>query len=69
MLIASGETSGVRRAALYVVTEKGAGAGWPPGVEPVPAEYPDNRATKHAFKKLLRAAAPSAPSLEPSFYK
>ncbi|XP_045520262.1 myotubularin-related protein 13 isoform X1 [Pieris brassicae] len=66
---ASGETSGVRRAALYVVTEKGAGAGWPAGVEPVPAEYPDNRATKHAFKKLLRAAAPSAPSPEPSFYK
>ncbi|CAK1542502.1 unnamed protein product [Leptosia nina] len=67
---ASGETSGgVRRAALYVVTEKGSGTGWPAGVEPVPAEYPDNRATKHAFKKLLRAAAPSAPSPEPNFYK
>ncbi|XP_050355380.1 myotubularin-related protein 13 [Nymphalis io] len=50
-----------RRAALYVLAEKGAG-GAQAGVEPVPLDYPDARATKHAFKKLLRAAAPSAPA-------
>lgn len=54
---------GVRRAALYVVCEKGAAlvAGSAGGAEPVPVEYPDARATKHAFKKLMRAAVPSSP--------
>ncbi|XP_052744607.1 myotubularin-related protein 5 isoform X3 [Bicyclus anynana] len=61
-----------RRAALYVLSEKGAGAGCTlAGAEPVPVEYPDARATKHSFKKLLRAAAPSAPQSpdEPGFYR
>lgn len=59
-----------RRAALYVLSEKGAHAALA-GVEPVPVEYPDARHTKHAFKKLLRAAAPSAPQSpdEPGFYR
>ncbi|KAI8440796.1 hypothetical protein MSG28_009121 [Choristoneura fumiferana] len=59
-----------RRAALYVVTEKGLTPGGGAGVEPLPAEYPDARAAKHAFKKLLRAAAPSQPPApsDPGFY-
>ncbi|CAB3252550.1 unnamed protein product [Arctia plantaginis] len=59
-----GGGGGVRRAALYVVCEKGAGAGGAgalAGCELVPVEYPDARSTKHAFKKLMRAAVPSAP--------
>lgn len=52
---------GVRRASLYVVCEKGGAASSCAGAEPVPAEYPDARATKHAFKKLMRAAVPSGP--------
>ncbi|XP_073954790.1 LOW QUALITY PROTEIN: SET domain binding factor [Choristoneura fumiferana] len=60
-----------RRAALYVVTEKGLTPGGGAGVEPLPAEYPDARAAKHAFKKLLRAAAPSQPPApsDPGFYR
>ncbi|KAJ0172559.1 hypothetical protein K1T71_011698 [Dendrolimus kikuchii] len=60
----SGEMTGgtVRRAALYVVSEKGAGAGSGlAGCETIPVEYPECRATRHAFKKLMRAAVPSAP--------
>ncbi|XP_047027806.1 LOW QUALITY PROTEIN: myotubularin-related protein 5 [Helicoverpa zea] len=56
-----GEGTG-RRAALYVVCEKGGAALACAGAELVPAEYPDARATKHAFKKLMRAAVPSAPA-------
>nr|XP_049697563.1 myotubularin-related protein 5 isoform X1 [Helicoverpa armigera] len=56
-----GEGTG-RRAALYVVCEKGGAALSCAGAELVPAEYPDARATKHAFKKLMRAAVPSAPA-------
>ncbi|XP_053616581.1 myotubularin-related protein 13 [Plodia interpunctella] len=66
-----GET-GPRRAALYVVAEKGLGGGGGcAGVELVPVEYPESRHTKHAFKKLLRAAAPSAAPAphDPGFYK
>lgn len=59
MYLVSGE-SGVRRAALYILSEKGAGGGGA-GVEHVPVDYPDSRAQKHAFKKLMRAAVPSAP--------
>ncbi|CAH2240141.1 jg6394 [Pararge aegeria aegeria] len=64
----SGNTN--RRAALYVLSEKGASVALA-GVEPVPVEYPDARHTKHAFKKLLRAAAPSAPQSpdEPGFFR
>ncbi|CAG9571879.1 unnamed protein product [Danaus chrysippus] len=65
----SGEGGNSRRAALYVFSEKGSGAPCA-GAEPVPVEYPDARATKHAFKKLLRAAAPSAPGNdEPGFLR
>ena len=65
-----GSTSG-RRAALYVLSDKGGLGSTSAGVEPVPVEYPDARATKHAFKKLLRATAPSAPQTpdEPGFLK
>ncbi|KAJ8728742.1 hypothetical protein PYW07_006438 [Mythimna separata] len=56
-----GETAAGRRASLYVVCEKGGAACNCAGAELVPAEYPDARATKHAFKKLMRAAVPSAP--------
>ncbi|XP_037303486.1 myotubularin-related protein 5 [Manduca sexta] len=49
-----------RRAALYVLTDKGGGAACA-GAELVPVEYPEARATRHAFKKLMRAAVPSAP--------
>ncbi|XP_022823540.1 myotubularin-related protein 5 isoform X1 [Spodoptera litura] len=55
-----GEAAGARRAALYVVCDKGGAAPGAAGAELVPAEYPDARATKHAFKKLMRAAVPSA---------
>ncbi|KAJ2945302.1 hypothetical protein O0L34_g9382 [Tuta absoluta] len=60
-----------RRASLYILTEKGAGGGGVSGVEVVPVEYPDTRATKHAFKKLMRAAVPSAPPSqeEPGFLR
>ncbi|CAH0718965.1 unnamed protein product, partial [Brenthis ino] len=69
-----GAPGGARRAALYVLSDKGGLGGAAAGAEPVPVEYPDARATKHAFKKLLRAAAPSAPSApqspdEPGFFK
>ncbi|XP_026736856.1 myotubularin-related protein 5 isoform X1 [Trichoplusia ni] len=62
---------GARRASLYVVCEKGGAAGACAGAELVPAEYPDARATKHAFKKLMRAAVPSAPpaSDQPGFLR
>ncbi|CAG9782497.1 unnamed protein product [Diatraea saccharalis] len=74
----SGEGGGCgsRRASLYVVSEKGVTGGGCAGVEPVPVEYPDARHTKHAFKKLMRAAVPSAPqpthqaaANEPGFLK
>ena len=71
----SGEApaAGRSRAALYVVTDKGAGAGvaGAGGVEAVGVDYPDARAAKHAFKKLLRAAVPSARDKpdEPGFYR
>ncbi|KAI5636911.1 DENN (AEX-3) domain-containing protein [Phthorimaea operculella] len=68
----SGDGGGsVRRASLYILTEKGAGGGGVSGVEVVPVEYPDTRATKHAFKKLMRAAVPSAPPQqeEPGFLR
>ncbi|KAL0879613.1 hypothetical protein ABMA27_003332 [Loxostege sticticalis] len=56
----------VRRASLYVVSEKGITCGGLAGVEPVPVEYPEARHAKHAFKKLMRAAVPSAvPSAVP----
>ncbi|XP_041970120.1 myotubularin-related protein 13 isoform X2 [Aricia agestis] len=58
---AGGAGGGARRAALYVFIDKGGAMAAPAGAEPVPADYPDARATKHAFKKLLRAAAPSTP--------
>ncbi|CAH2055654.1 unnamed protein product, partial [Iphiclides podalirius] len=77
-----GGGGGARRAALYVLAEKGAAAGAGAGVgaaggggggeaQVVPVEYPDARATKHAFKKLLRAAAPSAPPAHdhPGFHR
>lgn len=50
-----------RRASLYIVCDKGGAAPCVAGAELVPAEYPEPRATKHAFKKLMRAAVPSAP--------
>ncbi|XP_049878278.1 myotubularin-related protein 13 [Pectinophora gossypiella] len=68
----SGECGGtIRRAALYVVTDKGATFPVPAGAEAVPAEYPELRTTKHAFKKLMRAAVPSAPAApeEPGFLR
>ncbi|KAM3965988.1 LOW QUALITY PROTEIN: SET domain binding factor [Aphomia sociella] len=61
-----------RRAALYVVGEKNAGGGCvAAGCEHVPVEYPDARQGKHAFKKLMRAAAPSAQPApeEPGFLR
>ncbi|XP_063366125.1 myotubularin-related protein 13 [Cydia amplana] len=68
----SGEGAGyVRRASLYIVTEKGLSVATAGGCEPVPAEYPDGRAARHAFKKLLRAAAPSAQAApnDPGFHR
>ncbi|XP_026318048.1 myotubularin-related protein 13 isoform X2 [Hyposmocoma kahamanoa] len=68
----SGEGPPSRRAALYVLSEKGGGGGaGVSGCEYVPVEYPDTRATKHAFKKLMRAAVPSTPAApeEPGFLK
>ncbi|XP_028170103.1 myotubularin-related protein 13 [Ostrinia furnacalis] len=56
----SGDTGVARRASLYVVTEKGVACALA-GTELVPAEYPEARHAKHAFKKLMRAAVPSAP--------
>ncbi|GBP59983.1 Myotubularin-related protein 13 [Eumeta japonica] len=65
----SGGTAGIRRAALYVMSEKGTASAT--GCEHVPVEYPDTRAAKHAFKKLMRACVPSAPPAhdEPGFLK
>lgn len=62
----SGE-SAVRRASLYVITERGSHAHGPG--EHIGVEYPDTRALKHSFKKLLRACVPSAPHTEPSYLK
>lgn len=61
----------MRRAALYVLAEKGGGGAGAGGAELVPVEYPDTRASKQAFKKLMRACVPSAPPApeEPGFLK
>ncbi|XP_037871165.1 myotubularin-related protein 5 isoform X2 [Bombyx mori] len=64
----SAEGGVTRRAALYVVGEKGAGAGCAAGAEAVPADYPETRHTRHAFKKLMRCAVPSAPALDPTTF-
>ncbi|KAL4713442.1 hypothetical protein ACJJTC_010427, partial [Scirpophaga incertulas] len=63
---ASGEVQ-MRRASLYVVCDKGSSpAASVAAVEVVPVEYPDSRQTKHAFKKLMRAAVPSSPPAQPA---